>query len=155
MLLDSLLAEPFADLVIGDHRGAGAIGDRGGVGHVVEVAVRDENEIGLNRVGLDRRRGRIVQERIDQDRAAGALTSQQACPSQRNVVAMSLKPDVIWLTGKTRARPEREDNRVSRDCQVAAGRRYAAGRRSTSPDPRYFDLCRGPFLIPQVMKRDA
>ena len=44
----ALLAEPFADFKIRHDRRAGAVGDGGRVGHVVEVAVRHEHEIGFD-----------------------------------------------------------------------------------------------------------
>ena len=65
--LDALLAEPLADLVVGDHGCPGALGDRDGVAEVIAVAVRDQDEIGLHVGGL-RRGGRVVrQERVDEE----------------------------------------------------------------------------------------
>ena len=53
------------DFEVADRRRASALGDLHGVSDMIYVPVRDENEIGLYVAGLDRRDGRVVQERID------------------------------------------------------------------------------------------
>ena len=39
--------------------------DRRHVGHVIEVAMRDENEVGIDFLGLGRCRGTVVEVRIE------------------------------------------------------------------------------------------
>ena len=63
-----ILSQPGRDLIVRDDRCAGAIGDLRGVGDVVEMAVRDQDEIRSHVLRLDRRRRRIIQKRIDQQR---------------------------------------------------------------------------------------
>ena len=75
-LLHALLLQPLADLVVGDDRRPGALGDGDGVADVVAVAVRDQDEVGRHLVGLGRRRRVAGQERIDQDVRAVALEQQ-------------------------------------------------------------------------------
>ncbi len=67
-IFHALLGQPQRNLVIANRRRPGALGDFYRVGNMIAVPVRDENEIGLGGVGFDRRRRRVVQKRIDQQR---------------------------------------------------------------------------------------
>ena len=49
------------------------LGDLGRVGHVVEMAVRNEDVVGRDAGRLDRRGGRVVEKRIDQDRLLAGI----------------------------------------------------------------------------------
>jgi hypothetical protein len=52
-LFDALLAQPADDFEIGDNRGARAFGDFDGVGDMVEMAVRNQNVVRRDLIGLD------------------------------------------------------------------------------------------------------
>ena len=71
-----LLLRATGDLVVGDHRRAGALGDGDGVADVVAVAVRDEDEVGLHLVGRGRRRRVAGEEGVDQETMAVGLDQQ-------------------------------------------------------------------------------
>ena len=74
--MHALLLQPLADLVVGDDRRAGALGDGDGVADVVAVAVRDQDEVGRHLVRLGRRRRVAGQERVDEQVLAVALDQQ-------------------------------------------------------------------------------
>ena len=78
--------KPLADFEIGEHRGAGPLGNRDRVAQVIAVAVRQQNEIRLHLVRLHRRRRRVVQKRIEQNRLAGRLDRPALWPNQVIVV---------------------------------------------------------------------
>src|SRR5262249_12215168 len=76
-LLESLLLKPLGNLEVADDGGPGAAGDGDGVADVVAVAVRDEDEVGGDLVGLDRRLGGVRHERIYEHALAVALQRQR------------------------------------------------------------------------------
>ena len=73
--------EPLSHFEIGEHRRASALGDGRGVGDVVEVGVREEDEVGLDRGGLHRRFVVLIEKRIDQQ-AVGARADRKARVAQ-------------------------------------------------------------------------
>src|SRR5947209_10717061 len=79
-LAQTLFLEPFGDFVIGDDRGAGALGDGHGIADVIVVAVRDEDEVGLHLVRRGRRCWIAGQKRIDQDALTVAFQQQASMP---------------------------------------------------------------------------
>ena len=82
VLCHALFVEPLADFEIREHGRAGPLGDANRVGHVVEVAVRHEQVVGLHVGRLDRRGGRFVEKRIEQNRLAATSIDQQLWPNQ-------------------------------------------------------------------------
>ena len=68
-LLQPLFAEPHGDFIIGDDGRAGTLGDVRCVGHVVRVAVRDEDIVRVNRLDVNSL-GQLVagDERVEQQR---------------------------------------------------------------------------------------
>jgi hypothetical protein len=65
--LHALCREPIGDLVVANNHGAGALGNRDAIAHVVAVSMTDEDVIRLDHVGFDGRGGVSRQERIDND----------------------------------------------------------------------------------------
>ena len=61
----ALLGEPADDLGVADHRCVCALGNRHGIAHVIAVAVRDQNVIGLHFIGGGRSGGIAAEKRID------------------------------------------------------------------------------------------
>jgi hypothetical protein len=62
--VDALHLHPVADFKVADDHRASALGDGNRIAHVVAVAVRDQNEIGLHIFRRDRRRRVAGEERI-------------------------------------------------------------------------------------------
>ena len=65
-VLNALAGKPVDDFVVADDHGPGAFGNRHRIAHVIAVAVRDQNVIGLHFVGCGRRRRVAGKKRIDQ-----------------------------------------------------------------------------------------
>ena len=78
------LLQPVADLVVGKHRGPRALGDRHRVADVIAVAVRDQDQVGRDLLGLGRRLGVSRQERIDQHVLAVAVEQQAGMTEPSN-----------------------------------------------------------------------
>jgi hypothetical protein len=68
--LDTLFTQPLANFKIRYAYGVRPLGNANGVGNVVEVPVRDEDNIGRKRIRLARCHGRIGDKGIDKDRFA-------------------------------------------------------------------------------------
>jgi hypothetical protein len=67
------LLEPRADLVVGQDRRPGALGDCHDITNMIAVTVRDQNQVGRNLLGSDSRLGVACQERVDQHPLATAF----------------------------------------------------------------------------------
>ena len=71
--LEALRGQPHAEVVIGDHRGAGALGDRQRVPDMVAMAMRDQHMrgSGRRRFRIAHKGGIPCEEGIDQDNGLG------------------------------------------------------------------------------------
>ena len=65
-VLDPVGRQPLADFEDADDRGPGPRGDLDRVADMIAMAVRDEDEIGLDLVGLLRAQGVVVEERVQE-----------------------------------------------------------------------------------------
>ena len=81
-VLDALGRQPLADLEDADDRCPRPRGDRDGIADVIAVAVRDEDEIGLDLVGLERVKGLSLRNGSRSKRCSPARIDQALWPSQ-------------------------------------------------------------------------
>ena len=68
-----ILRQPGRNLIVRDHRCARAIRDLRRIRDMIEMTMRNENEIRLGILRFNRRRRRIIQKRIDQHRVLRRL----------------------------------------------------------------------------------
>ena len=93
-LFDPLLSQPVANFEIRHHRGPGPLGDLGRVGDVIEMAVRDQHDIGETSSALTGAVGESSRNGSTRIVCSPVATNQVACPNQvSSVIAM---PQLLW-----------------------------------------------------------